>query len=166
MLQALPNERTDTQLLANPQLVRTGEQQLPGWSWNGNAWFVPRSLDRQDGVRIRNTAQYGGIRQIVPARFVAGRTVSGFAALRGLAEEGAAQQVLLGLYADETLEPLVQTVGRLNPDETTYVVFEVLVTPDSGTVRFVISSGRYDPGDYVIERVALLEGSLAEVVGR
>lgn len=165
MLQALPNERTDMQLLANPQLVRAGEW-LPGWSSNGNAWFVPRSIDRQDGVRIRNTAQYGGIRQIVPAHFVAGRTVSGFAALRGLAEEGAAQQVLLGLYDGETLEPLVQTVGRLNPDETTYVVFEVLATPDSGTVRFVISSGRYDPGDYVIERVALLEGSLAEVVGR
>jgi hypothetical protein len=166
VLQALPNAQTETQLLFNPQFVWESEEVLPAWTRNGNAWFVPMRPGQPDGIRVRNTAAYGGVRQVLPAEQVAGTTLTGIAAVRGLAETGAARQVLFGLYDNETREPLVETVAALKPEVTTYITFEVFVPQDSQAVRLVISSGRYDYGDYVIRQAALFEGGIIEVLGR
>lgn len=152
-------ERSSAQLLENPRLVATAGGSLPGWLFNGEAWFLPLT---SGGVRVRNTAQYGGIRQLLPSERVAGRTVSAFVAARK-APEDSAEQVLFGLYDGKTLRPLVESYAELT-DATRYLVIETTVPADSANLRLVIASGRLDTGDFIVESAAMWRGSVADVL--
>lgn len=157
---ALQADGLPDSLLVNPELQLTANNELPGWQANGEAWFVSAGAD---AVRIRNSAQYGGIRQALDTDRFASSKVTGIVAVRRAPDGSTAQDVVVGLYDDVELTPRAESYEHLRSG-ISYVVLETTIPAGSPPLRFVIASGRRDPGDFIIEDAIIVHASIDELL--
>ncbi len=150
-----------TSLTLNPSLQWAFTGFLPGWSSNGHVRLAPTEQADTTGVLAHNSAQFGGIRQLVSARALRGRTVTAIATVRP-AEPDPAHSAVLAL-SREGEPPFSYVLVPLQPGENA-IALEADLPEDVDTLRITVATGANDSGDIAIERVFLIAEPLETII--
>ncbi len=159
---SLPNaEARAASLTANPSLIWQGDNSLAGWARNGVVALEPLAEDGTSGVLVRNSDQWGGIRQVIEAGSWRGRAVAAIVSLRGAGEEPARSAVISLSHEGEA--PFSQILVPLIPGDN-LVILEAQLPADTAMLRITVATGKDDNGDLAIQHVYLVPETLDQII--
>ena len=148
-------------LTANPSLLWETASSLPGWSPNGHVRLEPSEPGGTSGVLVHNSTQWGGIRQVIDARPLRGRTVTAVVTVGAIGSRPAHSAIVV--LAREG-GAAISAIHVLLESGETLITLEAELPEDIRMLRITVATGRDDDGDLAIQQVHLLPKTLDQII--